>query len=158
MVPLSSRIFKDSLLKKKWDSVYRAITLFCKRFHSFLPNTFIFRAFSAFARHYLRSLFWCFFLQVLRCFSSLSFLLAGFPFKLRKFTDHRILRFSLCDFSYRFTSFYSMSRHPFNVFFAFCLFWAAYDLPPRCGASKKRTTLYLSCSFLRGKKSPWRSF
>lgn len=35
--------------------------------------------FSWFARHYYMNLFWFLFLQLLRCFSSLSLLLGGFP-------------------------------------------------------------------------------
>jgi len=46
-------------------------------FKSFRKKQF---SFFAFARHYLRNLFWFLFLKLLRCFSSLGSLREGFPF------------------------------------------------------------------------------
>ena len=60
--------------------VYGTITLFCWFFHIIPLKLQMTLAWSDFARHYFRSLFWFPFLQVLRCFSSLRSLQNDYEF------------------------------------------------------------------------------
>ena len=76
-------------------------------FKSFLKETFL--SFFAFARHYLRNLFWFLFLKLLRCFSSLgSFFMRVSPFGYLYFSVPSI-QFSL------FASFRIRPRHPWEA-------------------------------------------
>ena len=98
---------------------YGTNTLYGLRFIRFqivlYKETFL--SFFAFARHYLRNLFWFLFLKLLRCFSSLgSFFMRVSPFGYLHFSVPSI-QFSL------FASFRIRPRHPWEALSFLFVFW-----------------------------------
>jgi len=77
MVPLFYVLLTKGVLYFFKHLLYGTITLFGSFFQKLL--IFAFFAYFAFVRHYLRNLFWILFLLLLRCFTSQSFILQGFP-------------------------------------------------------------------------------